>query len=183
MTSVFLARAAPIALIGALLASGLVSTRVSASPDGADWEAADEPQGCGSCHLGDPPIESSDALSIEGLPQQPESGKSYELTIRLRDPALKNAGFLLSIRSDATPTGTLESLDGRTETDRNRARSTWDGSFPPAAGEASWTVVWTAPPSLESILHFDLWANAGNDDLSPLGDRVHHRVWSLPNGP
>lgn len=166
-----------------MLACAVTSIPVRASPDGADWEASDTPQGCGSCHLGDPPMEPSDGLSIDGLPQDPEGGQSYELTIRLRDPALRNAGFLLRIRSDAAAAGTLGSRDNRTETDGDRARSTWDGSFPPEPGEASWTVVWTAPPSLESMLRFDLWANAGNDDLSPLGDHVHHRVWELPDGP
>jgi hypothetical protein len=42
-----------------------------------------------------------------------------------------------------------------------------------------WTVVWTAPARAAEMIRFELWANAGNDDLSPLGDRLHHRIWQV----
>ena len=43
-----------------------------------------------------------------------------------------------------------------------------------------WRVTWTAPASLAGPIRFEIWANAGNDDLSPLGDRLHHRVLEIP---
>ena len=125
----------------------------------------------------------SQALTIEGLPQQPKAGQSYELTIVLSDPSLKNAGFLLSIVSDGARSGEFSTNDDLTETNGAQARSTWTGSAPPEAGEARWQLVWTAPAVLEGPLRFDLWGNAGNYDLSPLGDRLHHRTWQLEPGP
>jgi hypothetical protein len=97
----------------------------------------------------------------------------------LEDPELQNAGFLLAVSAQAGPAGALGSSDERTETNGAMARSTYDGTEPAAAGRASWRLVWTAPAVVEGPLRFDLWANAGNWDLSPLGDRVHHRVWRL----
>jgi hypothetical protein len=173
--------AAPIGPIGAavLLTLPLAAT-VLASPDGAEWETASNPIACRNCHLDSPDLSQSQALSIEGLPRKPEAGRSYELTIVLRDPALENAGFLLSIRSDSAMAGELLALDKRTEVNGTQARSNYDSSSPEAPGKASWQLVWTAPDALDGPLRFDLWGNAGNYDLSPLGDRAHHRIWYLP---
>jgi hypothetical protein len=174
-------RAAPIALIGAaLLLNTLILTSGLASPDGAAWETAETPNGCLMCHLDSPEISASEALTIEGLPKRPAAGERYELTIVLEDPTLRNAGFLLSIWADGTTTGELSANDDRVETQGAQARSTWDGSLPAAPGEARWQLVWTAPAVVDQPLSFDLWGNAGNDDLSPLGDRLHHRIWQLP---
>jgi len=132
------------------------------------------------CHRDSPELPHSQALTLNGLPQRPEPGRRYELTIEIRDPALKNAGFLLTVRSDQAMAGELNSLDDRTETSGSQARSNYESSAPDSPGTASWQVVWTAPASIEGPLRFDLWANAGNYDLSPLGDRIHHRIWYLP---
>lgn len=172
--------AAPIVMIGAAL---LAQSPASASPDGAEWETADDPEGCRSCHLGAPEISSAAALTLDGLPETPEAGEAYQLTITLVDAALKNAGFLLSIDSDGSAAGRLESKDGRTESSGSRARSNWDGSFPAEPGKSHWQLVWTAPAVIDGAFSFDLWANAGNDDLSPLGDRPYHRRWDIPARP
>lgn len=174
-------RAAPIALIGAaFLLSTLILSSGLASPDGAAWETAEAANGCLMCHLDSPQALESEALTIEGLPKRPTAGERYELTIVLKDPTLRNAGFLLSIWADGTTTGELSATDDRVETRGAQARSTWDGSFPAAAGEARWRLAWTAPAVMDQPVRFDLWGNAGNDDLSPLGDRLHHQIWQLP---
>jgi hypothetical protein len=162
-----------------LLIAALPSTAL-ASPDGAAWETVSHPAGCVQCHLDSPDLGSSPALAIEGLPRQVEAGRQYPLTIVLTDPALKNAGFLLSILSDEAMAGEVEAVDDRTETKGSQARSNWDSSMPSRPGEASWQLIWTAPPSIEGPLRFDLWGNAGNYDLSPLADRLHHRIWYVP---
>lgn len=179
-----LSNTAPIALIGAVVIVGIVlASPVPASPDGAEWETVADPEGCQSCHLGSPDPTNSGALTIEGLPKVPEARHRYELTIMLEDPELENAGFMLSITSDAAAKGELAAIDERTETHGAMARSTYDGTTPAVAGKASWTLVWTAPASVEAAFSFDLWANAGNWDLSPLGDHLHHRVWNLAPAP
>ena len=154
----------------------------AASPDGAEWETAAKPDGCQSCHLGAPISEASAAVTITGLPAAAVAGERYELTISVADPALENAGFLLTIRASGT-TGTLESRDANTATLGNQARSNWDGSFVTEPGKASWQLAWTAPAAISASVQFDLWVNAGNYDASPLGDRLHHRVFEVAAKP
>ena len=168
--------AAPIIPIGAVCI--LAYSIAQASPDGAEWETAAKPEGCQSCHLGAPIAEASSAIAIEGLPAAPEAGQRYELTIKAEDPALTNAGFLLTIEASGDA-GTLESLDDRTETLANQARSNWEGSFVTESGKASWRIAWTAPATIATAIELALWVNAGNYDASPLGDRLHHRVFTV----
>lgn len=139
--------------------------------------------GCQQCHLGSPVLTDSQALSIEGLPEQPEPEQRYELRIILKDPALRNAGFLLSILPEGTVVGELSAVDDQTETNGAQARSTYDSSTPETPGSAGWQLIWTAPAILEQPIYFDLWGNAGNYDLSPLGDRLHHISRQLPPSP
>lgn len=176
--------AAPIGLIGAAVVLDLLLvSAVFASPDGAEWETAEDPIGCQQCHLGSPDPADSQALAIEGLPKRPEADERYELTIVLSDPALRNAGFLLSILSDGSPAGEFSAVDDRTETNGAQARSTYESTTPDEPGNASWQLIWTTPAVLEEPLRFELWGNAGNYDLSPLGDRLHHQSWHLLPSP
>jgi hypothetical protein len=148
------------------------------APDGAEWETAADPMGCSSCHFDSPPP-TAEALRIEGLPERIEPGRTYSLTLVLSDPALRNAGFMLSVTSQDDPAGELRAADAGTETQGALARQTRAGSVPMKPGSSRWQLDWTAPASLDSPVVFDLWANAGNDDLSPFGDTLHHRVWQI----
>lgn len=180
MTAATGSHAAPTALIGAAtLLAILTAAPAPASPDGAEWATADDPEGCLACHLGAPVATESEGLAIEGLPKKPAATQSYALTITLTDPELQNAGFLLRVAATGGAPGTLESGDGRTETNGALARSTFDGATPAEPGRAEWQIQWTAPASIEGPLRFDLLGNAGNWDLSPLGDRLHRRSFSI----
>jgi hypothetical protein len=141
--------------------------------------------GCKGCHLDSPdPADRDEALAIRGLPSELEPGQRYRLTIVLSDPALLTAGFMLSVSTNGEAPGKLSPADETTETlEDTVARSTRAGSVPPAPGEAAWQLDWTAPVPTDEPVRFDLWGNAGNDDLSPLGDRVHHRIWQIPASP
>lgn len=173
--------AASIGSIGAAaFLTAWIGTAAVASPDGAEWNSASDPAGCVQCHRDSPELPHSQALTLDGLPRRPIAGQRYELTIAIRDPALRNAGFLLSVLSDDARPGKFDAVDDRTETNGAQARSNYDSSTPSEPGEARWRVAWTAPAAIEVPLRFDLWANAGNYDLSPLGDRLHHRIWYLP---
>jgi len=172
--------AAPIAVIGAAsLFAAFLAAPAPASPDGAEWETADNAEGCLACHLGAPVTTESEGLAIDGLPRKPMPGRAYALSITLTDPALQNAGFLLRIAAVTGSPGTLVATDGKTETTGALARSTFDGATPAEPGTAHWQLEWTAPEPIEGPLRFDLWANAGNWDLSPLGDRLHRRSFEL----
>jgi hypothetical protein len=114
------------------------------------------------------------------LPRRASPSATYALEIVLEDPALKIAGFLLEVTAADAPAGTFSSIDATTESLGARARSTRLGALPPAPGAMRWRMIWTAPASLAAPVRFEIWANAGNDDLSPLGDRLHHRVIEIP---
>jgi hypothetical protein len=157
----------------------LLAPAASSSPDGADWIVAGDPEGCGACHLSESGSGTQQGLAILGLPDTLRAGDRYELTIALDDPALRNAGFLISVQNDGSAPGELSALDERVETSGAQARSTWEGSFPEKPGTARWDVLWIAPESLAGVFRFDVWANAGNDDLSPLGDTLHHRIYEI----
>lgn len=174
--------AAPIALIGAasiLVVFLAAPAPAPAAPDGAEWETADNPQGCLACHLGAPVTTESEGLAIDGLPEKPVAGRTYTLSITLSDPELKNAGFLLRVAAAVGSPGTLAALDMTTETNGALARSTFEGTTPAETGTARWQLEWTAPAPVAGPLRFDLWGNAGNWDLSPLGDRLHRRSFEL----
>lgn len=158
-----------------------------ANPEGADWAVADTPEGCGSCHFDTPVRTDSSALRIEGLPDHPEAGSTHRLTLILEDPKLANAGFLLTVsvpgEAAGADAGRFSGQDGRTETNGARARSTLAGSETATEGRTSWAVDWTAPDPLTGPLRFDLWGNAGNDDLSAFGDRIHRLTVERPVTP
>lgn len=163
----------------------LLGHRATANPDGAEWITAANPDGCLACHFDAPDPSDSQALSIEGLPERPEPGTAYTLKLRLSDPTLKNAGFMLIVTAAEAPAGKLMAVDARTEIGENGtvARSTRAGSVPATAGESAWDLVWTAPAGPTGAIRFEFWANAGNDDQSPFGDTLHHRIWQLPAAP
>jgi hypothetical protein len=152
-----------------------------ASPKGAEWAVIDDVAGCGSCHLGSPEPTNSTAISIEGLPERVTPAAPYTLEIVLADPALRIAGFLLEVTTADVPAGMLSSIDATTESQGARARSTRAGALPQVEGAQRWRVLWTAPTTLPGPVRFEIWANAGNDDLSPLGDRLHHRTFEVPS--
>jgi hypothetical protein len=172
---------APGLIVGAF--NLLVAAPAAAAPDGAEWETASQPQGCLSCHFDSPDPSGSESLTIEGLPQRPEPGRSYSLTLGLRDATLKNAGFMLSVTAGDEPAGALHAVDSSTETAGAKARQTRAGTAPAEPGRSVWHLTWTAPARIDVPIRFDLWGNAGNDDQSPLGDTLHHRVWQLPAEP
>src|SRR5690606_16731495 len=126
-------------------------------------------RGCPQCHFDAPPVEDSAAIAIEGLPERATPGMRYEIVVRLTDAEMRNAGFLLSAwQGDKEPAGSFAAVDERTAVNGAQARSTKAGSAV-RAGVAEWALEWTAPADPEPV-RFELWANAGNDDASPLGD-------------
>jgi hypothetical protein len=165
------------AALGTIIAA---SPDARAFPDGAPWETADDPEGCRSCHFDSPDAADSQALGLDGLPERIVAGRSYALMLVLNDESLELAGFLLSVSAAGEPAGRLDAPDGTIETAGAQARSTRDGAEPKSSGLAVWQLHWTAPDELEQPVRFDVWANAGNDDESPFGDRTYHRIWTAP---
>jgi len=149
----------------------------AAFPDGAPWSAA-EGEGCASCHFDGPLRAESEAIEVDGLPEQLRPEKRYQLTIRFTHAPMETAGFLLAAEQTEGRIGTFETEveDGSVETQGALARS----SAPEAAiendGQAVWIINWRTPARIDGPVRLILWANAGNGDASPFGDSIHRRT-------
>ncbi len=168
---------------GVLLAATLLASPPAAAfSEGAPWDMTRE-EGCGACHFDNPPVEDSPALTLEGLPAEIVPGALYRLTLRLADPELARAGYFASSWRAGAEAGRFSAEDGRSEASGAKARSTEAGSLPADGGAAEWRLDWQAPEDLDGPLRFEVWANAANDDGSPLSDRIHKLARSLTPSP
>lgn len=178
------AAAAALYVAAAVVAICAGALRAHALPDGAPWEAALD-QGCPQCHFDAPAVQDSAALAIEGLPERIVPGARYAIVVRLTDAEMRKAGFLLSAwraadQADKEPAGRFAAIDERAAANGAQARSTKAGADVAASGVVEWALEWTAPAEDAKGVRFELWANAGNDDASPLGDATHTRTWRVP---
>lgn len=160
------------------LAQGAVAYRTG--PPAGHTGGFGEPT-CAACHWSEKDGDRVPAALTVEAPARYERGATYELTVRLDDPALRAAGFQLSARfaegtAAGAQAGDLAALDSTvlvvtTRAGVSYASHTAAGTLPEREGEASWVVRWTAPAAGAVVFHAS--ANAANDDASPLGDRIH----------
>lgn len=172
-------RALRVLLAGTLLMAGGLC---HAFPEGAPWEAAG-PGGCSACHFGSEPVIASQSLVLSGLPERIHAGRGYRLVLRLEAADMAAAGFLLGAFTGDAPAGHFEPVDERTQAQGALVRHTGDGTALTGKGMAEWRVQWRAPDAAGGPIRFEAWANASDDDRSPLGDRIHRRAWEVPRAP
>ena len=163
----------------AALAAALPVGGAIAYPDGAPWGAANPAasESCASCHFGAEPVQASSALSISGLPAQPNPGELYELVIDFEDEEIVTAGFQLFADAGRHPAGSVVSSLPDVEFAGAAIRSTSPVKGP---GRVSWPVRWRAPATVSAPIVFFAAAAAANDDGSPLGDTIHYRTYRIP---
>jgi hypothetical protein len=132
---------------------------------------------CNACHSDNPLNEQPGSLTITGLPARYRPGARYELTLELMHPALASGGFQLSLRTpDGSPAGRIAYDSPRVQRITGNKveylQHTRAGSETGTAGRISWSFAWQAPEqATDVILH--VAANAANDDMSDLGDRIY----------
>jgi hypothetical protein len=133
---------------------------------------------CRQCHFDNSINDPAGIVRLEGLPEAASPGQEYLIRVIVRRQGMARAGFELAVRfSDGSQAGALRAPDERT-----RAISAPDDSVQyiqhtaagslPTAGEARWTVLWTAPER-QGLILFHAAANAANGDDSPLGDFIY----------
>ena len=146
---------------------------------------------CLACHFDGELNDSAGSLLIEGVPARYEGGRRYRLTITVRHPELKLAGFELSSRfatgaDSGKQAGTLAATDDRagvTAEDATRiqyAHHLRSGTTPLSAGIGRWTVEWVAPTAGSGAVVIHVAGNAANDNDSPLGDYIFARSVTVP---
>lgn len=139
---------------------------------------------CQACHFERPLNDPAGSLELRGLPRAYAPGVGYTLTVALTKGDMRRAGFQLATRfaegpAAARQAGTLAVLDygAQVLTDSTTgvqyAQHTREGSDLRAAGEARWTVRWSAPRAARGPVVFHVAANAANDDLSEFGDAIY----------
>ena len=160
------AGAAALGLAGLLLAAP-----VHAEPDGASWghSGADDGRTCTACHQG--PAETRPTLSLDGLPQRPQAGETYELILALAGAGPLN-GMQVELVAGGGDAGRFVTVDKVADVEVQGARARSIGGGP------RWRLQWQAGQDCD--VRFHIAAVAGNDDLSPFGDAVVAETVALP---
>jgi hypothetical protein len=141
---------------------------------------------CLACHMDGELNEAGGSLAIDGAPARYEPGGSYRLTITVKHPSLKLAGFELAARfasgaDSAKQAGTLSVDDDRAgvtaddSTHVQYAHHLRSGTTPLSPGVGRWTVIWAAPRAGSGPVVIHVASNAANDNDSPMGDYIYAR--------
>jgi hypothetical protein len=138
-------------------------------------------QSCDACHFHAAPNAGPGRLTLEGVPDRFTAGQAYRITIALSQPAMKLAGFQLTVRfkDDGAQAGTLakeSDTDARVGIDAQSAvhyaGQRREGATLSAPNESRWTVMWTAPSAMRTVV-FHAAGNAANGDERADGDYVY----------
>lgn len=151
----------------------LASSPALASPAGAPWGAADPAarDSCASCHFDADPEMNSAAIRLAGLPQHVEPGRTYVIDIVF--PVAGAAGFMLMASHGDFSAEGADDLEANGGEIRSIAARQGD--------DRPWRVAWRAPDAGAQEIVFLLAVNEGNDDMSPFGDRIHYRKFTITN--
>jgi hypothetical protein len=146
---------------------------------------------CVACHMDGDLNDAGGSLTIEGVPARYEPGRRYRLTVTVRHPDLRLAGFELASRFASGPdsakqAGSLAPTDDRAQVstdDGSRiqyAHHLRSGTTPVAAEVGRWTLDWTAPVAGSGPVVIHVVGNAANDNDSPMGDYIYARSATIP---
>jgi hypothetical protein len=170
-------------LAAALLATTVRLVASHAYPDGAPpgFSGGFKEDSCHACHFDAEPNAGPGRVTLEGVPARFAPGERYTVTVILRHPGMKLAGFQLAARfkdggaqagtiaadpADAERVG-VEMQGGVQYAGQKKA-----GAAAATGDAAQWTVVWTAPKEGGAVT-FHVAANAANGNESTGGDVVY----------
>jgi hypothetical protein len=133
---------------------------------------------CQACHFDADVNDGPGTLQVDGLPERVRPDTTYRIVVRLTQPGMQRAGFMLSIRtSDGAQAGALRSVDDRTAAtvagDVVYIHHALPGTF--VEGDAhEWSVEWDTEGLSDGVeVVVNVVANAGNGDVSPFGDLIY----------
>jgi hypothetical protein len=152
-------------------------------------------QTCRECHWENPLNAGGVRVEILGVPRIAAAGVRCTLSVQLRHPEMKVAGFQLSARfesgaSRGKQAGSFRALDARSQVQRNDTTGvsyvghTRAGTVLSSPGAAAWQFEWTPPPlSAGDTVVFHVAANAADDTNSEGGDYIYLHLRRLPGEP
>ncbi len=133
---------------------------------------------CAECHFDVAQPDPRGMLKVSGLPESYRPGKRYLLTIELRRPGMRRAGFQLAVRSpDGRQAGRLRPIDDRAAVVAHEgidyAFHTRSGAELGMPDKAVWYVEWEAPVGSRQAALLHGACNAADGDDSPFGDHIY----------
>jgi hypothetical protein len=137
---------------------------------------------CFKCHREHPVNSGQGAVTIEGLPERYEAGRSYPLRVRVTDPLGGRWGFeITAVADDGGPAGLFYSpnqslvrtLGPSQRLGRYYASHTTAGTYAGQAGGAVWEFEWRAPGEDLGPVRFFVVGNAANNDGTDYYDRIY----------
>ncbi len=136
-------------------------------------------QTCHSCHFDYDLNQEGGSLTVDGLDDILEPGKSYDVTVIVESEQLEIGGFQMTARfEDGTQAGEFEWSGDRliftpsVGEEVQYLQHSREGTSPTAEREVSWNFTWQAPEHSAPVI-FNIAANAGNDDDSSFGDWIY----------
>jgi len=143
-------------------------------------------QTCRSCHFDYDLNMDGGTLSVEGLQNTYQSGKSYEITVKLQAEQLEIGGFQFTSRfEDGNQVGDF-SWDGKhlmftpsISDEVKFLQHSAEGTEPTSENEIYWTFTWTAPEENDEKVILNIAANSGNYDDSSFGDWIYAKELTL----
>ena len=171
-----------VALAAAVIATSLRLVASHAYAEGAPpgFSGGFKEDSCHACHFDAEPNSGPGNVTLDGVPATFAPGERYPVTITLRRPAMKLAGFQLTVRaadsgvqagSLAPDVGDSERVAVETQAGVQYASHTKAGTAV-NADAAVWTLVWTAPKRGVAVV-FHVAANAADGNESADGDFVY----------
>lgn len=172
--------------------AGAASAYAEGAPPG--FSGGFNEQSCHACHFHGEVDSGPERVAIAGVPERFVAGEAYRLTVTLRRPDMKLAGFQLTARfkDDGAQAGALAVTPGddarvkvETQGDVQYANQRKEGTALAEAYTARWSVLWTAPdaPDASRTVVFHVAANAGDGDGTAEGDYVETAtVETMPSG-
>jgi hypothetical protein len=139
----------------------------------------DEPS-CHACHFHGDVNSGPERVEIAGVPERFSAGARYVITVTLRRPGIRLAGFQLTARfkDDGSQAGLLAAAPGdaprvKVETYNGVAYVSQrkEGTSLADADQARWSLEWTAPDAQRPVV-FHVAANAADGDGTAEGDYV-----------
>ena len=145
-------------------------------------------QTCHLCHLDNPMNAPGGALTLGGIPPRFTPGQTYPVTVTISRPGLRRGGFEIAARfaggrHKGRQAATWQLRDvraqfipGAVDKALTFVQHNQTGSRAATPGANTWTMDWTAPPTSDGAVQFNVAANASNNDDSPLGDYIYMKA-------
>ncbi|HET8865841.1 MAG TPA: choice-of-anchor V domain-containing protein [Gracilimonas sp.] len=138
---------------------------------------------CHSCHFDYDLNWKEGELSVRGIPESVEAGKTYEIELIITRPDMGKSGFQMTSRfKNGRQAGSFQIKENErvmftklVPDSIEYLQHSVKGTEPTKDGKNSWAVIWRAPMSVSDSIYFNITSNAANGDQSEFGDWIYRK--------